>query len=203
MKQLILAGLALLGLASGAWADDKKEEPKAAGPVTATLVAKTATYKLDLGGKKADEYKEALKKGEEEGKVPPPPAVEMTLELKNTSDKDVEVWVSGDPVVMTLELKGPGAVSVKPRVFFPSIFIAAKPVKIEAGKTHSIPVTSLQYGFRNASMMAYWTEPGDYTLTASLKTGVSPAPKDSKETKDGFGVVTLTTEPIKIKVEGK
>ena len=51
--------------------------------------------------------------------------------------------------------------------------------------------------------MAYWTEPGEYTLTASLKSGISPAPKDSKDTRDGFGVVTFTTEPIKIKVEGK
>jgi hypothetical protein len=204
MKRFILAGLALIGFAAGAWADDKKDEPKPADlPVKATLVAKTTSYKLDLGGKTADEFKKALAEAEKAGKVPEPPAVEMTLELKNTSDKDVQVWVGGDPVVLTLELKGPGAVTAKPQVFFPSIFIAPKPVKIEAGKTHSIPVTSLKYGFRNASLMAYWTEPGEYTLTASLKSGISPAPKDSKDTRDGFGVVTFTTEPIKIKVEGK
>jgi hypothetical protein len=203
MKHLILTGLALLGLAAGAWADDKKDEPKPADlPVKATLVAKTTTYKLDLGGKTAEEFKKELKEAEKSGKVPNPPAVEITLELKNTSDKDVQVWVGGDPFVIELNLQGPGAVSIKPQLAFPTIFIAPKPVKIEAGKTHSIPVTSLKYGFRNAAQMAYWTEPGDYTLTANVKTGISPAPKGTKES-DGFGVVTLTTEPLKIKVEGK
>src|SRR5207249_11607335 len=91
-------------------ADDKKDEPKANLTVTATLVAKTTTYKLDLGGKTADDFKKELKDAEKSGKVPVTPAVEMTLELKNTGDKDVQVWVSGDPVVVTLDLKGPGAV---------------------------------------------------------------------------------------------
>ena len=42
---------------------------------------------------------------------------------------------------------------------------------IAAGKTVEMPIKSLKYGFRNAEKMAYWTEPGEYTLSASLKTG--------------------------------
>src|SRR5262249_13142191 len=39
-------------------ADDKKDEPKPADlPVKATLVAKTTTYKLDLGGKSGEEFR--------------------------------------------------------------------------------------------------------------------------------------------------
>jgi hypothetical protein len=200
MIRFLLAGLALAGFAAGAWADEKPKAPDL--PVTATIVAKTATYKLDLGGKTADDFKKELKDAEKSGKLPAPPAVEMTLELKNTSKEDVQVWVGGDPFVISLELKGTGAVNVKPQLAFTTDFRGPKPIKIEAGKTHSIPLTSLKYGFRGASEMAYWTEPGEYTLSASIKTGISPAPKDTKA-QDGFGVVTLTTEPIKIKVEAK
>jgi hypothetical protein len=204
MRTYLTALALVIAVSTLARADDKKDEPKPADlPVKATLVAKTTTYKLDLAGKTAEEYKKELKDAEKSGKVPPPPAVEMTLELKNTSDKDAQVWVGGDPVVIELNLQGKGAVSLKPRLAFTTIFIGPKPVKIEAGKTHSIPVTSLKYGFRGAAEMAYWTEPGEYKLTASIKTGISPAPKGTKDNGDGFGVVTLTTEPIKIKVEGK
>src|ERR1700722_1659444 len=112
-------------------ADDKKEDPKAPElPVKATLTAKKATYTLDLGGLTAEEYKKALQEGEKSGKVPALPVVEMTLELKNASDKDVQVWISGDSVVLTLDLKGPGAVTLKPQVAFTTIFIGPKPVTI-------------------------------------------------------------------------
>ncbi len=127
----------------------------------------------------------------------------MTLELKNTSDKDVQVWISGDPIVMTLDLKGPGAVAIKPHIAFSAIYHAPKAVTIAAGKTQEIPIKSLKYGFRNIEKMAYWTEPGEYTLSASLKTGISPIPTGVKETKGDFGLVTLTAEPVKIKVEAK
>jgi hypothetical protein len=193
----------VLGVTAGR-ADDKKEDPKPNElPVKATLVAKTTTYKLDLAGMSAEEYKKTLQEGEKSGKAPAPPVVELTLELKNTSDKDVQVWISGDPVVLNLDLKGTGAVSLKPRVAFTTIFIGPEPVTIAAGKTHEIPITSLKYGFRNAEKMAYWTEPGEHTLTASLKTAISPVPAGVKETKGDFGFVQLMAEPIKIKVEAK
>jgi hypothetical protein len=203
MRAYLTALAFLVAAAPLVRADEKKDEPKANLTVTATLVAKTTTYKLDLGGKTADDFKKELKDAEKSGKVPVTPTVEMTLELKNTGDKDVQVWVSGDPVVVMLDLKGPGAVSIKPQLAFTTIFIGPKAVTIAPGKTHAISVTSLKYGFRNASHMAYWTEPGEYTLMASLRTGISPVPKGSKETRDGFGEVTLTAEPVKIKVEAK
>ena len=38
--------------------------------------------------------------------------------VKNTGDKPVRLWAKGDPVVLTLELKGEGAVNLEPRVAF-------------------------------------------------------------------------------------
>src|SRR5204862_5862972 len=92
MKRILLAGLVLFAGAAVARAEDKKPDL----PVTATLTAKTTSYKLDLGGKSADEFKQMLKDAEKSGTVPEPPKVELTLELKNNTDKDVQVWVGGD-----------------------------------------------------------------------------------------------------------
>lgn len=200
MKCACLMSLVLLasGAAVSAGVGDKTKLP-----VTATLVAKKASYTLDLGGMTPEAYKKSIEDAVQAGKLPPaPPMVELALELKNTSDKEVQVWISGTPVQVDLELKGPGALSVKPRVFFPSIFINPKPVTLAPGKTHSIPVTSLKSGFRGGSIYSYWTSSGEYTLAAAYKTGITPAPEGSKE-RNGFGMVTLKATPIKLKVEAK
>jgi hypothetical protein len=203
MMRTYLTALALvIAAATPARADDKKDEPKSADlPVKATLVAKTATYKLDLGGKSAEEFRKLLKEGEKTGQLPAAPKVELVLQLKNTSDKDVQIWVTGDPVMVNLDLAGKGAVSVMGRRAFTTDFRLPTAMNLEAGKTHEIPITSLNYGFRGGSQQAYWTEPGEYTLTASFQTGISPAPKGTKDNGQGFGMCSIKSEPVKITVE--
>jgi hypothetical protein len=198
-----LLPLLLLGLAAPALparADDKKADDL---PVTAKLVAKITTYTLDLGDKKPEEYLKLVKDAEKGGNWPKPPAVDLSLELTNTTDKDVTVWVGGDATRLDLDLKGPGAVSIAPNVPMTREFRAPKPVTIAAGKSTSIEIKQLSYGIRNGSKFAYWTEPGEYTLAATFNTGISPAPKGSADAGDGFGKVLLTAEPIKLKVEAK
>jgi hypothetical protein len=205
MHWTTLLSAALLVFPLAARADDaKKEEPKAADlPITAKLVAKKATYTLDLDGKSAEDFQKEVKAGEKTGKLPKPPEVDLALELTNTTDKEVQLWISGDPVQVALELKGTGAVSVAPLRASTREFRVPKAMTLAPGKTHTIPITSLTYGFRGNSNQAYWTEAGEYTLTAKFNTAISPAPKDSKEAEGGFGRVTLKTEPIKLKVEAK
>src|SRR5262249_37815639 len=137
------------------------------------------------------------------GKLPDSPKVDLVLELKNTGDKDITVWVGGDATRLNLDLQGKGAISVTARRAFTSDFRMPKPGKLEAGKTTEIPIAGLSYGFRGAEKQAWWTEPGEYTLTATYSTALSPAPKDAKDAGEGFGKVTLTTAPVKLKVEGK
>ncbi len=190
-----LAGLSVFALS--ARADDKKADE---GPITAKLVGKTTTFKLDGN---ADDIKKQLEAAKKSGAYPASPKVDFTLEVTNTSDKEIQIWTAGDAVVVGLELKGPGAVSVSPQKAFTDDFRVATATKLAPGKSVTIPVKSLDYGFRGASSQAYWTEAGDYTLAATFKTGISPAPKGAKDVQEGFGVITVTTEPIKIKVEAK
>jgi hypothetical protein len=89
-----------LPLAGGlACADDKPaDEVKPADlPLKAKLVVKMDTYKLDLGGKSADEFRAALKDAEKAGKAPEAPMVDLALEITNTGKDDVKFWVEGDP----------------------------------------------------------------------------------------------------------
>ena len=124
------------------------------------------------------------------------------LEIKNNSDKPVKVWSKGDPVVVELELKGKGAVTANPKLAFTREFRGPTAVEIAPGKSLSIPVKSLTSGYRDASKFTYWTAPGEYELVATFKTGMTPPPKDAKEN-DGFGVVTLTSAPLKLTVVEK
>jgi hypothetical protein len=115
----------------------------------------------------------------------------------------VSVWVTGDPVVLTLNLKGKGALNVAPNLAWTEEFRIPKAVEIAVGKTHTISVKALVSGYRGGAVWSYWTEPGDYELTATMKTGANPSPKGAKEGMDGFGMVTLTSAPLKIVVEAK
>jgi hypothetical protein len=201
MRFLLLVGaLAVLAPQAGR-AEEKKDKPMPADvPVTAKLVAKKTTYGLDLGGKTGEEFRKMLKEAEKAGRVPPAPAVDMALELTNTSDKEIKLWTGGDPVQVDLKLAGPGAVNATPLLAFTTDFRGPVVTALAPGKSLSVPITKLQYGFRGASNLSYWTEPGEYKLTASYKTAIQPAPKGSTE-QMGFGLVSITAEPITIKVE--
>ncbi len=185
-----------------------KDKPKAdpeGTPLELTITGKTVKYTLDTGGLTSEEFKKQIdalgKPGA--GRAPATPAVDLTLTIKNTSDKTVTVWSKGDPVVVELELKGKGAASASPLLAFTREFRIPAAAEIEPGKTLSIPVKSLTSGFRGASKFSYWTAPGEYELIAKFKTGMSPAPKGAKDAGEGFGQVTITSAPLKITVVEK
>src|SRR5437764_484487 len=90
-----VAVLPLAGWFAGQAGAQGKSEP-AGVPVEAKLVAKKATYTVDLGGKTAEEFRQGLKDAEKTGRYPPAPPVDLVLELRNTGDKEVQVWTSGD-----------------------------------------------------------------------------------------------------------
>ena len=195
--------------------DKPKTDPPGA-PLEAKLVVKKQTYTLDLGGKTPAQYRDAAKAS------PPKVDVDVVLELKNTSDKEIKIWVvgdlrdekpqnGGDYVTLKLDLQGRGALNV------PGIERETTPPTppptvqaIAPGKTWSLPITSLCHGTHGVAVMSAnrscWTQAGEYTLTATFKTAVSPKPDGAKETKWAHfegGLVTVTTAPVKLKVVEK
>ncbi|HET6575092.1 MAG TPA: hypothetical protein VFG68_15905 [Fimbriiglobus sp.] len=190
--QTVVLTLALLTVA-----DDKgpKTDPKGL-KMELSIIGKTTTYPLG-----AVRSAEDLKKRAEAGEpLPKPPDVELKVVVKNTGDRPVRLWAKGDPVVLTLELKGEGAVNLEPRLAFTTEFRTPEAVEVPPGKTVEFSVKSLLSGFRGQSKSSYWTKPGEYELVATLKTAVQPIPEGAKE-QEGFGLVTLTSAPLKLKVE--
>lgn len=208
MLRSILSVSLIVGFAGLSAAEDKQPaRPKAdpeGTPLELTITGKTVKYTLDTGGLSTADYKAmieaAVKKG---GRPPAPPTVDLTVEIKNTSDKPVTVWTKGDPVVLELELKGKGAINANPPLAFTQEFRIPSGTEIAPGKSISIPVKALVSGHRGASKFSYWTEPGDYELVATLRTGVNPAPKGAKEGMDGYGMVKVASPAFKITVEEK
>jgi hypothetical protein len=201
------------GVAGAAEPEDKGKVDPPGTPLEARLIVKKAEYVLDRKGQTAEEYQKAATTR------PLLVDVDLVLELRNTSDKPITIWIAGDYrqevsqkggdyVTLTLDLQGPGAVSatVTQRYTRPA---TPPPTlgKIDPGKSFVLPITSLAYGTHGVATFvaqrACWTAPGEYTLTATFKTAVSPAPPGSKEAKwahfDG-GLVTVTSAPVKLKV---
>ncbi len=181
----------------------EKKEPEAPPPLELKVTAKETKYTLDLGGQTGEDYRKNVVLAAKNGRLLPTPAVQITVELKNNSDKAVKVWTSGDPVVLTLSLKGKGALDLDPPLAFTEEFRSPNVTEIPAGKSHTFTYTTLTSGYRGRAHFAYWSEPGEHQLTATLKTGVSPAPKGAKDGNDGFGIVTLTSKPLTLSVEAK
>jgi hypothetical protein len=197
--QLLATGIAIMAMTT-TWAEEK-EKPKL--PVTAELTGETK-YVLDLDGKTVEEFEKALKPDKQQlAKLPNPPKVDLKLVLKNSTDKDVQIYGKGDPVKIDLTLSGPGAHSVKPGLAMTMEFRMPQAVKIEAGKTLELPITMLSSGKRGVSMNHYWTKAGDYELVATFKTGINPAPKDTKADASGFGPISIVSEKLKIEVTEK
>lgn len=213
MRSILAAVLSAVAVCAGGAAAD---EPKGGGksvppgvPLTVTITGK-AKYTFDPAPLTAEAYKKAIEDAAKPGKkvggfgvkLPAPPAVDLTVELKNTSDKAVTVWKSGDPVILTLNLSGPGSYNLDPPIAMTLEFRIPEELKLDAGKSHTFAVKQLKSGSRGVTHYSYWTGPGEYELTATLRTGVRPVPKGAKEN-DGFGAVTLTSPAFKLTVEGK
>jgi hypothetical protein len=203
MKHIALMGALLLLFQLTGQAEQTNDEPKKVElPVKAQLIAKKKTYTLDLGGKTGDEFRKALKEAAKTGRVPPPPAVDLELELTNTSTADVKLWTGGDPVQLNLALTGPGAETIAPLLAFTTDFRGPTATTLAPGKSVTIPIKSLKHGFRGGSQMSYWSEPGEYKVTATFKSGISPAPKGTK-VNDGFGLVEIVSQTLTLTVEAK
>ena len=158
--------------------------------LTAALVLNKDAYVIPAGqsGKGFRDQLTAAKAARGMARLPQPPALDVTFRITNTSDKPVTISVGGDDSQMDLKLDGPGADTLDNIVAMTMEFRIGKPVTIAPGKTYDTKIASLAFGMRGISKYAYWTEPGDYTLTATLIYG------------NGEKQGTVSSGPAKLKV---
>jgi hypothetical protein len=202
-----LTFLATFALAAMGFCGDepKKESGKtepADVPLEARLVSKQDTYTLDLGGKTAKEFRKLLDDEKETKRYPQPPSVDLVLEFKNVGKDDIKFLIGPDGAEPSLTLKGEGAVTVD---LFPNVSgrrsIPPKEITLAPGKTYEWPIKSLaSLSFTHPQHQSYWTEPGEYTVIATVHSQVSPVPKGAKDKGNGFADVKITSAPAKVKV---
>lgn len=154
--------------------------PKNAQGLTAALIVNKNSYVLNAAqsGKDFHDMIAGLQKansGEGGGlrarALPKPPAVDLTFRITNTTDAPVTISVGGDDSQMNLVLEGPGAITADNMVAMTMEFRIGTPVTIAPGQTKDVPISSLSFGMRGISKCAFWTEVGDYTITATLTYG--------------------------------
>jgi hypothetical protein len=178
--------------------EEAQYQPPPDGALQLRLVARKDAYPLRLGGKAPQQFRKHLeeiardaKNGKSRDDVPPAPAVAITLEIHNTSDREVEIWLGGDDTALTLDLKGQGAASTNYLVYVTADLRGSRPYRLPPGGHIDRPIRTLEDGFRGVGHRLYWTEPGDYTLTATYELG-------SPSLKKGAGPV-LTSAPLHLK----
>ena len=199
----ILSIAVLCGVTVPVIAADEPAKKPAAGPLTVEITGKDS-YPLDLNGATPKEYMDGIRaaaKGDKQ--PPPPPAVDLKVVVKNTGEEDVLVYKSGDPFTIELTIAGKGSKNIDPPVIMTREFRIPEHEELGPGATISFPIEKLASGMRGMSIFSYWTDAGEYTLTAKVTTGVSPAPAGVPDAGDGFGRVTATSAPFKLTVTPK
>jgi hypothetical protein len=164
--------------------------PKNDQGLTAAIVINKDTYAIPAGqaGKEFRDRLTAANAARGMARLPQPPAIDLSFRITNTTNAAVTITYGGDESQMNLNLQGPGAVTVDNNVAMTMEFRMGKPVTLAAGKSYDIKISSLAFGTRGISKYAYFTEPGEYTVTATLTYG------------NGEKQGTLASGPAKFKV---
>jgi len=110
-------------------------------------------------------------------------------------------------VQLNLEMRGPGVITIDPGYFHTLEFRIPQATKLDPGDVYRRPIRQLAHGVRGDGKWTYWTCPGQYTLTASFRTGIRPPPAGMSVLQDedmaGFAVVVLVAPPITLDVRPK
>lgn len=169
-------------------------------PIELTIVSETNEFYFDGRGEQPAKFQQRIRDMEKYGDPLPATRVQMNLQIKNKGKSTIRIWESGDATLLTLDLKGPDAMTAEAKRKGTG-FISPTVVSIAPGKTYSIPLTSLTSGFRNETKFAYCGGLGNYQLSASFKTGMSPTPQGAKALGNDFGEVVLKSAPYAFRVE--
>ncbi len=146
---------------------------------------------IPLAARGGAAFRRELDQAKRDGKLPPPPAISLELVLVNTGKRPVEMRVGDEASTLSLDIPEDGVIRIKvPQTQRPEEpeFMRPQALQLDPGKQHVLHIDRLIAGWRGNLEYIYLTEPGEYTLTASLRLTV-----------DGH-VVTVTGTQVRIKV---
>jgi hypothetical protein len=157
----------------------------------------TRTEFLELAGRSPAEHRGKLLAAAEAGRLPAPPRVDLTLELRNRGEQTLYLDVGGAGTELRLDLSGPGALALPGASENDPPFLSRRVVRLAPGERYLLPVRYLIDGTRGHLRSLYWTEPGRYVLNVDYRVGVSPSPSERQLTRS---TRTFTVPPMTIQV---
>ena len=163
-RHVFLALLPLVALVASAGGADLIAVSKPAPGLTTTLVSAKDSYPLDPA-QSGEAFRKSLAGN---GRKPAASKVDLTLRVNNPTDHAITFSYGGDDSNITFNLEGPGATTVQNNVMMTREFRPSEAITLKPGETHAIKIASLAGGLRGVSQMTYFTEPGDYKLSATL-----------------------------------
>lgn len=91
---------------------DKTQNDAKRPPVEARLIVKQSKYILPKD-RHGEAFRKRIIEETDSDKLPPPPRVDLILQLKNVSDQDVMIWPRGSITYPDLIVEGKGVVEPK------------------------------------------------------------------------------------------
>lgn len=190
-------------IGSPLFAQDSDKDPHDAErpPVEARLIVKQSEYVLPKD-RHGESFRSRIVQETDSDKLPPPPRVDLDLELKNVSDKDIMIWPRGAITYPDLIVQGQGTVEPENLRSFSgqSSGTSIQPT-IKPGKTHRISIKSLNP--QGGTPWIYWSEPGEYSIRATytVYSGLPPFPFPAEKAPTGKPQrYEVTTPPVKVRV---
>jgi hypothetical protein len=150
-------------------------------------------YELNLGGMTTAEFRREVRAAAGTDRLPQPPDVDLTLDIRNAGRDVLPLRLDDERTRLTLDLQGPGVLDVPaPAAAWPLAGLGV--VRIAAGGAYPVPVRRLVYGSRGAVRYLYWTAPGEYTVTITLRVPLDTDPLA------GTREVVTSSGPIRVRV---
>ncbi len=104
-----------------------------------------------------------------DGKLPPPPAVDLDLTLVNNGNRPVTIHIGAAVPTLSLEVHGDGVLRLPaPAAQIPA-FLRPQTFRLQPGERHVFHIDRLVAGSAGALEYVYLTQPGEYAVTARLR----------------------------------
>ena len=155
--------------------DDVDNEAARAALAKIDGVGETGTYKRGRYNKRIPDLEATVKIGKQTYAVDQTDGLDLKLVVTNVSMSEPREFRSVDSTLCQLDLTlaGPGARSdeIVNRTRQSTRVLHGQAIRLEPGKSYTVPVASLKYGDEYLLHQWRWTKPGEYTLTAAYVIG--------------------------------
>jgi hypothetical protein len=145
-----------------------------AAPGPELAMAKGENKMLDMvvpHGQMGETFRQELRIAESEGRLPPPSELpsKIDLTLKNAGHQLIFVDIGGTGSELLINVEGPGVMRVQaPGASTPS-YLQPRTIRLQATDDYKLHIDRLIAGRPNRLEYIYLTEPGEYTITLSLR----------------------------------